>query len=117
MSTLVVVAHPDDEVLGCGGMIAQTDEVVVKFVCEWSQARQSYEDMVNAKNALDYETIQFGALRDQGLDTIFLTKTIGLIEDTIDRFQPHTVYTHWSGDLNRHHRIGSDAASVALSLV
>ena len=53
---LVVVAHPDDEVLGCGGTIARHadfgDQVQVLIVAEGLTSRQQVRDRAKVKNEL-----------------------------------------------------------------
>ena len=96
MSTkiLVIVAHPDDEVLGCGGIIAKHsaagDEVYVLFLGKGRDDKY-----------------------DQKFDTIPLLHFIQKIEQTIKRIEPWIIYTHCSSDINRDHRIIHEAVLVA----
>ncbi len=53
---LVVAAHPDDEVLGCGGSIARHvdsgDQVQVLIVAEGSTSRQQQRDRAQVLDEL-----------------------------------------------------------------
>ena len=53
---LVVAAHPDDEVLGCGGTIARHadsgDQVEVLIVAEGSTSRQQKRDRAQVRDEL-----------------------------------------------------------------
>ena len=53
---LVVAAHPDDEVLGCGGTIARHaeagDQVQVLIVAEGATSRQQQRDRLQATQEL-----------------------------------------------------------------
>ena len=53
---LVVAAHPDDEVLGCGGTIARHadagDQVQVLIVAEGATSRQNQRDPIQARDEL-----------------------------------------------------------------
>ena len=53
---LVVAAHPDDEVLGCGGTIARHadagDQVQVLIVVEGATSRQQQRDRIQASQDL-----------------------------------------------------------------
>ena len=55
-SVLVVAAHPDDEVLGCGGTIARHansgDQVHVLVVAEGSTSRQQKRDRAQVVDEL-----------------------------------------------------------------
>ena len=55
-SVLVIAAHPDDEVLGCGGTIAQHtdagDHVQVLIVAEGATSRQQQRDRNQASDEL-----------------------------------------------------------------
>ena len=53
-SVLVVVAHPDDEVLGCGGLISKYSSKIdfnVLFIAEGSSCRFHDPKCESAKNA------------------------------------------------------------------
>ena len=56
MSVLVIAAHPDDEVLGCGGIIAHHadfgDQVHVLILAEGSTSRQQERNRVLVRDEL-----------------------------------------------------------------
>jgi LmbE family N-acetylglucosaminyl deacetylase len=127
----VVAAHPDDEVLGCGGAIARHaqngDRVHVLIVAEGATSRGATRNLEEARTALSalaqaattangilgaasVELLQFP---DNRLDSIDLLDVAKSIEGFMQRFAPQVVYTHFSGDLNRDHQIVSEATQIA----
>jgi len=124
MSNLVfiVAAHPDDEVLGCGGIIARHadagDHVQVLILAEGATSRQQQRDrgQVNAElsnlaraaqkagEILGASEVELLDLPDNRLDSLDRLDLIKLIEARIERYQPQIVYTHHSGDVNVDHR-------------
>ncbi len=122
---LVLAAHPDDEILECGGTVArlvksgeyQVDAVIV---CEGESLR--YQGMnvdqasatKKAAEILGYHSVRCLGFPDQHLDTYSLVDVNQKIEAICDELRPEIVFTHWRGDLNRDHRIVSEAATVAL---
>jgi LmbE family N-acetylglucosaminyl deacetylase len=117
MNILVVAAHPDDEVLGCGGTIAQhtaaEDEVQVIFMAAGRDDTRSRTMALNAANVMKTRTPLFLGHEDQKLDTYPLLKLTQLIELAADRFPPDIVLTHSSADLNKDHRIVHEATLTA----
>lgn len=121
---MVIAAHPDDELLGCGGTIArhtdEGDEVCIVIVCEGESLR--YDGLcVNqdaatkqAAQILGVDQVHTLKFPDQKLDIYCLVDVITAIEKIVEVFKPQIVYTHYSGDLNRDHRIVFEAANVAL---
>jgi LmbE family N-acetylglucosaminyl deacetylase len=121
-NVLVVAAHPDDEVLGCGGTIARhvaegdhvdvvffTDGVGARFAGEPSASQT--EQLVrneSARRAAEILGIAppacFG-FPDNRLDGIDLLDLIKAVEGIGERCRPSIVYTHWAGDLNVDHRL------------
>lgn len=124
---LVIAAHADDEVLGCGGIIArhvdQGDQVDLLIVCDgvsardprnYETARKERESAANAAaSILGVTSLKFLNQPDNRLDTIAILDLIKLIEETIDNYKPQAVYTHSPEDLNIDHRIVSEATLVA----
>ena len=122
-SILVVAAHPDDEVLGCGGYIAARvksgDEVVVTFVSDGVTSRDENSGVAeietrrhaarSAAKVLGVKDVSFGDLPDNKLDSVPLLEVIKTIESVIRRVQPSIVVTHFGGDLNIDHRIVNQA--------
>jgi N-acetylglucosamine malate deacetylase 1 len=128
---LVVAAHPDDEMLGCGASIAQhalgSDEVHVLILGEGLTSRSTASDAARhaaklsalascaqkANDLLGVSSLQLKGLPDNRMDSIDLLEIIKLIEASIDRVQPEIVYTHYGDDLNIDHRRVHDAVVTA----
>lgn len=123
-TVLVIAAHPDDEVLGCGGTIARHvadgAAVYLLFVADGETARimaaQPNRNLaaLEASKILGAEPPRFLDLLDQKLDTYPLLEITQAIEDAIRSFRPTIVYTHHAGDLNLDHAITARAAMTAL---
>jgi len=94
MIILVIVAHPDDEVLGCGGTTARLR----------AEGHTVHERIIGKGR---------GDELDQRFDTQPLLHYIQQIEAWIQELQPEIVYSHWRGDLNKDHQIISEAVEVA----
>ncbi len=123
---LVVAAHPDDEILGCGGTIAwhaQRDEPVhVLILAEGATSRPSATSaMVTAlqeASCAACETLgalepQFAGFPDNRMDTVALHDVILRVEEVVTHISPTIVYTHHAGDLNVDHRIVNQAVVTA----
>ncbi len=130
MKVLVVVAHPDDEVLGCGGTIAclarNGNEVNIAILGEGITSR--YEHPEDAEKSsietlhaqsreaglhLAAKEVLLFRLPDNRFDTIPLLDIIKEVERLVERLQPEVVYTHHGGDLNIDHRIVHQAVLTA----
>lgn len=124
---LVVAAHPDDEVLGCGGTVVrhadEGDEVRVLFLSDGVGARgisrnapafQARELAAHAAAVtLGVRKVQFLGLPDNRLDSIDLLDIVKPIEHIVQEFRPSVIYTHHGGDLNVDHRIFHKALLTA----
>jgi LmbE family N-acetylglucosaminyl deacetylase len=108
---LIVAAHADDEVLGCGGTIArhidEGDEISVIVLCD---DRHSMAAVIAQK--FNYRLGVIG-LPDQKFDTIPLLHITRDIENLIKTVHPQIVYTHHLGDLNLDHHITARAVLTA----
>ena len=130
MSTLVIAAHPDDEVLGCGGTIARLaregEEVHVLILGEGAASR--FEDGSDAaRKAVDQlsrtsrEVAAFlgaggatmAGFPDNRFDTAPLLSIVKAIEAVIEEVRPSAVYTQHGGDLNIDHAITYRATLTA----
>ncbi len=127
---LVLAAHPDDEVLGCGGTIARlTDEgkdVHVRILGEGVTSRyQTPEEAPAAKieelhassrraaNILGVKSHDILGLPDNRFDTVPLLDIVKVIERYVHRLNPRTVFTQNGGDLNIDHQRTYRAALTA----
>jgi len=128
---VVVAAHPDDEVLGCGGTLARfADEgrpvhVLILADGEWArpligdaaagpdriQARVSAAERACA--ILGCASVEVLSLPDNRLDSVDLLDIVRRVEAVITRCAPATVLTHHSGDVNIDHRVAHDAVIAA----
>ena len=123
---LVVAAHPDDELLGCGGSLAKLSKdkcnILTLFFTDGVSSREKNkknEDNQRKKNALKSLKIigvkqsKFLSYPDNALDKVPLIKITKEIEKVIMKFKPHTIFTHSNVDLNIDHEIISRAVVTA----
>lgn len=120
---LVVAAHPDDEILGCGGTIARyhgRDDFFVLILTGGAQGRydRSMEEQLRgqaleANRLVGTKEVFFEDLPNQGLDAIPLTRVIHAIEVHIARLKPEVLWIHDDADLNKDHRIVYEAGVTA----
>jgi LmbE family N-acetylglucosaminyl deacetylase len=120
---LVIAAHPDDEVLGCGGTVAlhtrRHERVVAVIACESVSLRYRGKpvdmdrQMREAAAVLQIERVVQLGLPDQRLDTLTLTDLIVRLEEVVNEVQPRVVYCQYGGDANRDHQLLFKAALIA----
>lgn len=128
---LVIAAHPDDEVLGCGGTIAAHsqagDKVHVVIMAEGMTSRlpkrnrstfakelkslgQAARSANKILGAASVTLLDFPDNRMDSMDRLDITKAI---EDLVNQHQPSMIYTHHVGDVNIDHRCIHDAVITA----
>ena len=124
-SVLVVAAHADDEVLGCGATIKKHvdggDQVTVIFMTDGVGSRTAGSSQVSQRNQAKEKALQVLGVDnsyqydfpDNAMDSVPLLEVVQAIECVIDRVKPQIIYTHFHGDLNVDHRICFDAVMTA----
>ena len=124
---MVIAAHPDDEVLGCGGTIArhvkEGDEVHLVFMTDGIGARSnitSDDDKQNrnkaaclASDLMGVISVDFLDFPDNEMDTVSLLDVVKPIEKFINKYLPQVIYTHHLGDLNIDHQVTHKAVVTA----
>ena len=124
-SVLVVAAHPDDEVLGCGGTIAKLSKrgfkVNVIFISDGVssrsmtkkkyliQLRNRQKSCLRACKILGLTKPIFYNLPDNALDSVPLLNIVKIIEKHISKIKPEIIFTHFYNDLNIDHQIVNKA--------
>jgi LmbE family N-acetylglucosaminyl deacetylase len=120
---LAIAAHPDDEVLGCGGVLALHARsgvpVTVIIACEGESHRYGPEGrgqqhhIRRAAEVLGVTSVRPLGFPDQALDTIRLTEIMKPIENVVEEVRPRIVYCQYGGDVNRDHHLLFQAVLVA----
>jgi LmbE family N-acetylglucosaminyl deacetylase len=128
---LVIAAHPDDEVLGCGGTIARHtmngEKCNVLIMSEGITSRDNIrnpdlrndeiaklrEQAENAASILGVSCVEFNSFPDNRMDSVDLLDVVKKIENAIEKYNPEIIYTHHFGDLNIDHQITAKAVETA----
>ncbi|HET6467270.1 MAG TPA: PIG-L deacetylase family protein [Geminicoccaceae bacterium] len=125
-TTLVIGAHPDDEVLGPGGTLARLagefgERVVVLIVTDGSSTqypgdrdkrRQKNGELRECCRILGVSEVVHGELPDMRLDTVPHHELNDFLGGYVELWQPSTVYTHFP-DVNMDHRRIFESTLVA----
>jgi LmbE family N-acetylglucosaminyl deacetylase len=129
---LVVVAHPDDELLGQGATIHKLSN---EFNCicravilgegltsrsekrdreKWEQELKEHRACIHeATEIIGYESVGIYDFPDNRFDSVDLLDIIKVIENEKEEFQPEIIFTHHGGDLNIDHQRTFEAVMTA----
>ncbi len=127
---LVIAAHPDDEVLGCGGTIARLaqegNNVCITIMGEGITSRYPQPEEASSTllenlqsqsrevaKILGAQDIVLHKLPDNRFDTVALLDVVKIVEEVVASCRPEIVYTHHGGDLNIDHQVINRAVLTA----
>lgn len=130
MRYLVIAAHPDDEVLGCGGTIARLiqegNEIFLAILGEGVTSRYARREEAEKRllEVLQEKTRHVAAilgvkdvflynLPDNQFDTVPMLNIVKIIEELVCKLRPEVIYTQHGGDLNIDHTITFRATLTA----
>lgn len=132
-NTLVISAHPDDEILGCTGLICKLRtmgyNIYVLYLSEGVTSR--YKDhlltdkinkeinlrksmAMNASKILNFEIIDFFDLPNLRMENLEILDIVKKITKVVKKVKPSIILSHHPGDLNTDHKVAFKASFTAL---
>ena len=115
---LVIAAHPDDEILGCGGTIAKLtrDNEIYCLILGEGITSRSLDDIgakldllkknaIQAQKILGIKEIFFERFSDNQFDGTPLLDIVKKVEEYVYKIRPDIIFTHHHSDLNIDHRL------------
>jgi LmbE family N-acetylglucosaminyl deacetylase len=126
----VVVAHPDDEILGCGGTLSrfakEGNDIHILILADGESSRETKgkkgevnqikirnNAAVNACKKIGCASVIMKNLPDNRLDGVERLDIIQIIESFIHYHNPVILFTHHAGDVNIDHRVVHDSVIAA----
>jgi len=131
MNCLIIAAHPDDEVLGCGGTVAKLVEkgyeaftlilgegVTSRDVKRKREIRENEimslkQQVLEANKILGVKEVFTFDFPDNRFDSVDLLDIVKTIEKIKNEVKPEIVFTHYEYDLNIDHQITYKAVMTA----
>ncbi len=127
MLNLIIVSHPDDEILGFGATghkyILNGEEVQPVILCgnvNERTKRPSDIELLNntnqANNILGFNKPVLGNFPNLSMNTTPHINIVKFIEEQIVKYNPQRIFTHHPNDLNDDHKQVSNACMAASRL-
>ena len=125
MNYLVVVAHPDDEVLGAGAtinkLVKKGHKIAVAIMSGHAAARANIsatlsEDEAKAMSILGVEKVYHADFPNIKMNTVPHLELVQYIEKCITDWQAEAIITHHPSDVNIDHQETSRASIAACRL-
>ena len=123
---MVIAAHPDDEILGCGATIAKhiqaQDRVRIHILAEGITSRGTSDaeeilalraSALEANKCLGVKDVHLHNFPDNAMDTLPRLEVIKYVEQIVHDFKPDIIYTHHAGDVNIDHQRIHEAVVTA----
>ena len=128
---LIVVAHPDDEILGAGGAMARWSAeghaVHTLILAEGATSRDDSRDREaregeleglalcaeNARAAVGAQSVELETFADNRMDGVDLLDVVKVVERHVEKRKPAIVVTHGRGDVNIDHTVVHEAVLAA----
>lgn len=121
-----IVAHPDDEVLACGGALAAhaaaghrvrilllSTGLISRGEVSAAEIEKLQGEARQAAEVLGAEEVEFADFPDNAMDSVRLLEVVKRVEGFLKNFPAEVVYTHHGGDLNIDHRVVQQAVLTA----
>ena len=113
---LIIAAHPDDEILGCGGTIIKLKKdfnIKVLFMTDGVSARgKKSKEIIERKKSckklfkkLGISEPTFFNFPDNQMDSVPMLQIVKKIEHILKKIKPVTIFTHYAECLNIDHQI------------
>ena len=127
MINLLVVAHPDDEVLGFGATGAKlvvegeiVQPIILSGLADARTRRPKDDELLidirNANEKLGFGVPELGQFPNIRFNITPHLDLVQFIEKAIEKFEPDRIFTHHPSDLNDDHRHVSRACAAAVRL-
>lgn len=125
MNYLVVVAHPDDEILGAGAsihkLIKEGNKVAIAIMVSQAEARKNlsdtlHDDEVKALSIIGVEKIYHANFPNIKMNTVPHLKLVQFVEKCIEDWGANVVFTHHPSDTNNDHIMTSYAVQASCHL-
>ena len=125
MNYLIVVAHPDDEVLGAGAtihkLVNQGHKVAVATMANHAAARANISDTLqydqsNAMRIMGVNKVYAADFPNIKMNTVPHLELVQFVEKCIEDFQADAIITHHPSDTNIDHMMTSGAVQAAARL-